>query len=150
MNASIGKEKQSQSPNQQRAAAIVSLVRTLVADPKVKKEPLVVQEQIINSAVAISIGNYLTIPTTDGMIPRQYYIMNEENEVNEIVSLVNESIMIDYKKIIPMVFPIWFTRYTITTGKAGLILLSEIMKNSIACSLDDRDAHDKLNDVLED
>ena len=150
MNTSMGKAKEVKSPNQQRAASIVSLIHTLTQDPKVTKEPLVVQEEIINSAVAISIGNFLMIPTTTGMIPRQYYVMNEENSVNEIVSLVNESVMINYKKIIPMVFPVWFTRYTITTGQAGLILLSEIMKNSIACSKEDRDAHDKLNDVLED
>lgn len=76
----------------------------------------------VNRIIAVGIANYvafkvLDVPTDPETILRQYYNNNLHSIVMEVVSAINEVVIIDYKYTSELVWEMWYQRALFVSGK---------------------------------
>lgn len=108
--------------------------------------------ELVSRCVATQIGIYigkeiLDVPTADDVIIGQYYRTNHQPLVDEIVSHVNEKMIIDYKRASDIAYKTLLTRYSMASGKYPM---KQFMKGleelDMHFSKEDTDAIDCLLD----
>lgn len=107
----------------------------------------------VNRVVAVGISTgiafkVLDVPTDEGIILRQYYLNNLQSIVDEVVSGINERILIDHKLVNQMVFKMWFQRVQLVRGEVSEKLLLEFLEDSPALSGMEQDACDERIEAL--
>ena len=133
---------------EQKIQSCVGVVNVVAQRLDRDKVPYDKQNGVINATLALVISQSLNVPTDASVIPRAYYMSNEEDLVHQIVSGVNEQLPIQCKEVIAGTFNAWYTRYQIASGIYRIDLMAKILEKSPAIPEDAQDAFDILEDIL--
>lgn len=107
---------------------------------------------LVSRCVATQVGIYigkelLDVPTADDVIIGQYYRTNHQPLVDEVLSHVNEHMLIDYKRASDIAYKVLLTRYSLATGKYPMKkFMKGLEEFDMQFSKEDTDAIDCLLD----
>lgn len=105
--------------------------------------------RIVGTGIAMGIAfKALDVPTDEGIILGQYYQNNHQSIVDEIVSSINERILIDHKFVSALTFKMWFQRVQIVRGEVPEKMMLEFLEDSPALSGVEQDACDERVEAL--